>query len=72
MEEGRGLKDDSNSLYERAKNASELAKKAQEDGLKVADDAKKMLELLKVNHLQVVTLRQFTRSWAHWHTCFTF
>lgn len=51
MEEGNQLKNDSNALYERAKNASDLAKEAQEEGLEVAKKAKKMLETLQVRNV---------------------
>lgn len=47
MSRGYQLRNDSNSLYKRAKEANEDAKIAQEEGLKVAKDAKEMLSTLE-------------------------
>ena len=48
MKEGYRLRNDSNKLYQKAKDANDQAKKAQEEGLKVAEDAKEMLSTLEV------------------------
>ena len=48
MKDGYRLRNDSNKLYQKAKDANDQAKKAQEEGLKVAEDAKEMLSTLEV------------------------
>ena len=48
MDEGRSLKNQSNALYGKAKNASDEAIKAQEDGKRIAREAQEMLKTLMV------------------------
>ena len=48
IDEGRSLKNQSNALYGKAKNASDEAIKAQEDGKRIAREAQEMLKTLMV------------------------
>ena len=76
MAQGKGLKDESNELYKKAKNASDLANKAEEDGKRVAREAKEMLETLLVRFLratQGVEYSWFTPPFRmSFHDNFTF
>jgi len=47
MARGLKLRNDSDDLYQKAKDANEQAKKAQEEGKRVAKEAKEMLETLE-------------------------
>lgn len=59
MARGLKLRNDSDDLYQKAKDANEQAKKAQEEGKRVAKEAKEMLETLEVSHIVLLFIPHY-------------